>query len=78
MVRLLQLHSAWAEDRATRGRDPSADPGAKTEAGGVQVDAWHRLALSFASPLRDWHERDKSKGVAIIELNSWRSCVKYK
>jgi hypothetical protein len=25
---------AWAEDRATRGRDPSADPGAKTGAGG--------------------------------------------
>lgn len=26
---------AWAEDRATRGRDPSADPGAKTGAGGT-------------------------------------------
>src|ERR1700742_3729660 len=25
----------WAEDRATRGRDPSADPGAKTGAGGT-------------------------------------------
>jgi hypothetical protein len=25
---------AWAEDRATRGRDPSADPSAKTGAGG--------------------------------------------
>ncbi len=25
---------AWAEDRATRGRDPSADPGAKTGVGG--------------------------------------------
>ena len=24
----------WAEDRATRGRDPSADPGAKTGVGG--------------------------------------------
>ena len=26
---------AWAEDRATRGRDPSTDPGAKTGAGGT-------------------------------------------
>jgi putative transposase len=26
---------AWAEDRATRGRDPSADPGAKTGMGGT-------------------------------------------
>jgi|GEM_PF-5313968 len=25
----------WAEDRATRGRDPSADPGAKTGMGGT-------------------------------------------
>jgi hypothetical protein len=25
---------AWAEERATRGRDPSADPGAKTGKGG--------------------------------------------
>ncbi len=25
----------WAEDRATRGRDLSADPGAKTGAGGT-------------------------------------------
>ncbi len=24
----------WAEDRATRGRDPSANPGAKTGMGG--------------------------------------------
>jgi hypothetical protein len=24
----------WAEGRATRGRDPSADPGAKTGVGG--------------------------------------------
>src|SRR5262245_46939247 len=27
---------ARAEDRATRGRDPSADPGAKTRAGGMR------------------------------------------
>jgi len=26
---------AWAEDRATWGRDPSADPGAKTGEGGT-------------------------------------------
>jgi hypothetical protein len=25
----------WAEDRATRERDPSADPGTKTGAGGT-------------------------------------------
>jgi hypothetical protein len=25
----------WAEDRATRGRDPSADSGAKTREGGT-------------------------------------------
>jgi hypothetical protein len=28
---LVQYLSAWAEDRATVGTDPSADPGAKTE-----------------------------------------------
>jgi hypothetical protein len=26
---------AWGEDRATRGRDPSADPGAETGVGGT-------------------------------------------
>jgi hypothetical protein len=29
------IEGAWAEDRATRGRDPSADPGAKTGEGGT-------------------------------------------
>ena len=29
--RFVTMLMAWAEDRATRGRDPSADPGAKTE-----------------------------------------------
>jgi hypothetical protein len=29
------IDGAWAEDRATRGRDPSADPGAKTGEGGT-------------------------------------------
>ena len=33
--------TAWAEDRAPRRRDPSADPGAKTEGGR------HDAALSF-------------------------------
>ena len=33
--RLSYSEGAWAEDRATRGRDPSADPGAKTGAGGT-------------------------------------------
>jgi hypothetical protein len=33
--RLSYNEGAWVEDRATRGRDPSADPGAKTGAGGT-------------------------------------------
>jgi len=32
---LSYIEGAWAEDRATRGRDPSADPGAKTGEGGT-------------------------------------------
>lgn len=49
------FHSAWTEDRATVGTDPSAEPGAKTEGG--------RLALPTAFlRLRDWHESDKSRG----------------
>ena len=31
---LRYTEATWAEDRATRGRDPSADPGAKTGVGG--------------------------------------------
>ena len=47
----------WAEDRATVGTDPSADPGAKTEG-----RAEDRLMCSARSshPLRDWHQCDKS------------------
>jgi hypothetical protein len=47
----------WAEDRATVGTDPSADPGAKTE--GRAEDP---LACSARSslPLRDWHQSGKS------------------
>ena len=49
------FHSAWAEDRATVGTNPSADPGAKTEGG--------RSALPAAFlHLRDWHQCDKSRG----------------
>src|ERR1700730_16185089 len=29
------IEGTWAEDRATRGRDPSADPGAETGEGGT-------------------------------------------
>jgi len=49
--------TTWAEDRATVGTDPSADPGAKTE-GRAEV----RLACSARSslPLRDWHQSEKS------------------
>ena len=47
----------WAEDRATVGTDPSADPGAKTEG-----RAGIHLACSARSshPLRDWHQCGKS------------------
>ena len=47
----------WAEDRATVGTDPSADPGAKTDG-----RAEDRLACSARSShrLRDWHQCDKS------------------
>lgn len=40
---------AWAEDRATLGSDPSADSGAKTEAG-------CRKMPRFVLELRDWHK----------------------
>jgi hypothetical protein len=30
---MIQFLLTWAEDRATVGTDPSADPGAKTEEG---------------------------------------------
>jgi transposase InsO family protein len=43
----------WAEDRATLGSDPSADPGAKTEGPAAAPAA-------RSSPLRDWHQSDKS------------------
>ena len=45
--------TTWAEDRAIRGRNLSADPGAKTEG-----RAEDRLACSARSshPLRDWHQ----------------------
>ena len=39
---------AWAEDRATRGRDPSADPGAKTGAGGTMPP----LGIPGLAPMR--------------------------
>ena len=38
---------AWAEVRAIRGRNPSADPGAKTEAWAAVDNA---CRLSFPSP----------------------------
>ncbi len=39
---------AWAEDRATRGRDLSADPGAKTGAGGMMPP----LGIPGLAPMR--------------------------
>jgi len=56
---------AWAEDKAIRGRDPSADPGAKTEgrATCLCVSARRQAAGRPSSPaLRDWHQSDKSLG----------------
>lgn len=44
---------AWAEDKALLGSNLSADPGAKTE--GRAANDVARL-----SPLRDWHQSDKS------------------
>lgn len=57
----------WAEDRATVGTDPSADPGAKTEG---RAD---RLACSVRSSftLRDWHQCDKS--LAATSREQWAS-----
>ena len=53
---MVQFLLTWAEDRATVGTDPSADPGAKTEGGGL-------MPPSFFSHLRDWHQCVKSQGV---------------
>ena len=47
---------AWAEDRATRGRDPSADSGAKAE--GRAVSAYRSAA--FLPSLRFLQKGDKS------------------
>src|SRR5512135_2312548 len=48
------VRAARAEDRATRGRDPSADPGAKTGGG----------AGCPHPRLRDWQECDKSNQIS--------------
>ena len=44
------LRRTWAEDRATRGRDPSADPGPRPE----------RAARCRPTAFRDWLQSDKS------------------
>ncbi len=49
----IEQGTARAEGRATVGTDLSADPGAKTEG-----RASHSVAR--LSPLRDWHQSDKS------------------
>lgn len=54
---LVESNTTWAEDRATLGSDPSADPGAETEAG-RRPEPRNRPAVS--SGLRDRHQRDKS------------------
>jgi hypothetical protein len=59
----------WAEDRATVGTDPSADPGAKTEG-----RAEGRLTCSAHSslPLRDWRQSDKSLAAVSREQQASR------
>jgi hypothetical protein len=44
--------SAWAEDRATLGSDPSAAPGAKTEERAADRSMFSARA---SNPLRFWH-----------------------
>lgn len=58
-----------AEDRATVGTDPSADPGAKTEG-----RAEDHLACSARSspPLRDWHQSDKSLAATAASYRTSR------
>jgi len=57
----------WAEDRATVGTDPSADPGAKTEG-----RAENRLVGSARSfpLLRDWHQSAKSLAAVAASLRA--------
>jgi hypothetical protein len=50
----LQMSTARAEDRATLRSDPSADPGAKTEARAAHGDVG-----CPTSRLRDWRQSDK-------------------
>jgi hypothetical protein len=52
------LFLAWAEDRAMLGSNPSANPGAKTEAG---CHSWHPVPFSFK--ISGWHPCGKSRGL---------------
>jgi len=45
----VQLHSAWAEDRAMLGSIPSADSGTKTEAGCQHVTPFHYPSLRIGT-----------------------------
>ena len=55
--------SAWAKERATRGRDHSADPEAKTETGSGRATELTAAAFAYCQPeLRDWHSGVKSLG----------------
>ena len=63
---------AWAEDRATVGTDPSADPGAKTE--GRAADP--RVDRPTLPSLRDWHQainplRQPPRAVSYSQLGKW-------
>jgi hypothetical protein len=60
--------TTWAEDRATVGTDPSADPGAKTEGRADRLPCSARSSLA----LRDWHQSDKSLAAISREQRAWK------
>jgi hypothetical protein len=59
--------ATWAEDRATRGRDPSADPGAKTGVGGgmppLRISGIGQKAIN---PLKVFVVLDEPRGAWIV------------
>ena len=50
----LRSNATWAENRAPVRTDPSADPGAKTEARAASF-----TGVARSSPLRDWRQCDQ-------------------
>src|SRR5271157_1688351 len=58
------IEGAWAEDRATRGPDPSADPQGPRPA---------RAARCRPTAYRDWPESDKSIHSLCSQSLAWRA-----